>query len=866
MLQRGLCPTVRFRTRALILSCLLFAACGDDPTPATDDGGLADADAGDDADASEDATDDGDPTDDLGDDLGDATNDGGDATTDADAGGGAVTALVLLVTDPLGEALEGVDVEVGDTVVTTGADGLATFDPAPAAPTFVVAARADGLADAYAVVTPTGAEAYEYTLAMPATVSVTVEPGVGATVLPIGGIEVTLPPAGTFVDPSGASYEGAVELRYAELSASVGRTTPLGVGDGAGVATSPAVVASFELSVYGTDGEDAVVLQPGSAVGLRIPFELAAGYEELLAGDDVFLALARFDVESGEWVFEGELAHADGIASATVTHFTRFITYVASRFAGRPPIAVAAEFDTGCACGRVVRGGAPVAGARVTYGFTVPGGGLTVSQSTDVTTGAGGRFCHLTKREGARASLFQPNRPRFFLSGTYPVNDGYQIDGLPVRIDPRPTTDGDPANPSTCLDLGDIPHPVAGPRPTCTANTDCDDGNACTNDVCDTTLAACPGGVPCSGCTSTARTGACDDGDLCTTGETCSTVTPTAANPTGAVCGAGTAVTCGTPSDPCLEGVCSPLTGCGELPVCRHDPNSVCDAGACVCNNWSQPTIPVGGTTAVCTVPTSVAQTCQAIGGLACAGSTTASCVATLGVERTGTGSLCANQYDAVLACLRDNLATAVGCTTRTPEGWELAFPSPCQAELDAWDTCKASPPSTCTVEVRATTGAVASLPPVEALCFAGRDGVRLQGFGGRDDGEALDYLYGGSVDEASVWDAFDAAGGSVFFYVLFGEVAPGPGVPAAAGQGVTMGDVMFIGSAGLGVWEIPDGSEWRLLDFDDATDTFRLQIETGTMRGTSVWPPVGDADGDLPTTESGTATIVVSGRFADFP
>lgn len=506
-----------------------------------------------------------------------------------------------------------------------------------------------------------------------------------------------------------------------------------------------------------------------------------------------------------------------------------------------------------------------MAGARVTYSFSTRGHGVTVSGSAEVTTPSDGRFCHRTRRQGATATISQIGPPAVTIAGAFPVNDGYEIDGQAVRVDARPTMDGDPTMPATCRDLGDVAHPVAGPRPTCATNADCNDGNACTDDVCDATLTACPGGTACSGCASTVRTGSCDDGNLCTTGETCSTGTPTTANPTGAVCGSGAAVTCTASADPCLEGVCSPLTGCSDLPVCRHDPNSVCDAGTCVCNSWSQPTVPPGGTTAVCDVSASLGATCQAIGGLACADYTTGSCLATLGEQRTGTGALCTTQFDAVLACLRTNLATAVGCTTREPQGWELAFPSPCQAELDTWEACKAAPPTGCTVEVRATTGAIAGVAPIQALCVAGRSNGRLLGFFARDDGEAPDYMYGGSPEDASTWAAFDAAGGEVLVGSLFAEIAPGPGAPGAVGQGVTVGDGQFLAGAGLGVWQIPAGSTWRLLEFDDAADTFRLQLETVTLSGTVTWPPVGDASGNVVFGETGTATIVMSGRFSDF-
>lgn len=89
----------------------------------------------------------------------------------------------------------------------------------------------------------------------------------------------------------------------------------------------------------------------------------------------------------------------------------------------------------------------------------------------------------------------------------------------------------------------------------------CDDGNPCTDDVCD----------PETGCTHTNNTAGCDDGDPCTTGDTCSE----------GVCGAGEPETCDD-NNACTIDVCHPVAGCQYLPTnspCCTGEVSICDDG-----------------------------------------------------------------------------------------------------------------------------------------------------------------------------------------------------------------------------------------------------------------------------------------------
>jgi hypothetical protein len=97
---------------------------------------------------------------------------------------------------------------------------------------------------------------------------------------------------------------------------------------------------------------------------------------------------------------------------------------------------------------------------------------------------------------------------------------------------------------------------------------DCDDGNPCTADLCDSGL----------GCQHSPLDGACSDGNACTTGDTCQ----------GGSCVGGALVTCDD-ANPCTDDACDPTSGCTHAPsdgpctdgdVCTT--GDACVAGQCV--------------------------------------------------------------------------------------------------------------------------------------------------------------------------------------------------------------------------------------------------------------------------------------------
>lgn len=93
------------------------------------------------------------------------------------------------------------------------------------------------------------------------------------------------------------------------------------------------------------------------------------------------------------------------------------------------------------------------------------------------------------------------------------------------------------------------------------ATLGCDDGNPCTDDVCD----------PVTGCSNVANTASCDDGDPCTTGDVCSE----------GVCQAGEPETCDD-NNACTIDICHPVAGCQYLPTnspCCTGEVSICDDG-----------------------------------------------------------------------------------------------------------------------------------------------------------------------------------------------------------------------------------------------------------------------------------------------
>lgn len=99
----------------------------------------------------------------------------------------------------------------------------------------------------------------------------------------------------------------------------------------------------------------------------------------------------------------------------------------------------------------------------------------------------------------------------------------------------------------------------------------CDDGNACTDDVCDGT----------GRCTHSVHTAACDDGDACTHDDRCASGT----------C-AGTSYTCTPP--PCGSASCDGAGGCTTSGGCGG--GTVCVGGGCqACGGADQPCCDAGG-------------------------------------------------------------------------------------------------------------------------------------------------------------------------------------------------------------------------------------------------------------------------------
>jgi hypothetical protein len=106
---------------------------------------------------------------------------------------------------------------------------------------------------------------------------------------------------------------------------------------------------------------------------------------------------------------------------------------------------------------------------------------------------------------------------------------------------------------------------VAKPAP---AMTPCDDGSSCTTaDACDSgncfgKPTECDDGLPCTvdtcseatgQCASQPTTAPCDDGDACTSGETCG----------NGACGGGIPTNCDD-QNPCTDDACEPKSGCGH--------------------------------------------------------------------------------------------------------------------------------------------------------------------------------------------------------------------------------------------------------------------------------------------------------------
>ncbi len=104
--------------------------------------------------------------------------------------------------------------------------------------------------------------------------------------------------------------------------------------------------------------------------------------------------------------------------------------------------------------------------------------------------------------------------------------------------------------------------------------TSCDDANSCTSDSCGYVQ-----GNPAGACVHVLVTGACEDGDACTVGDTCA----------GSTCVAGGSTLDCTDGEPCTLDLCKPASGCihpssttfcDDGDPCTYD--EMCIAGFCV--------------------------------------------------------------------------------------------------------------------------------------------------------------------------------------------------------------------------------------------------------------------------------------------
>ena len=142
---------------------------------------------------------------------------------------------------------------------------------------------------------------------------------------------------------------------------------------------------------------------------------------------------------------------------------------------------------------------------------------------------------------------------------------GQEIAGAGCQCDPACVEQGD-----CCADW----KPLCG----CQANTDCDDGDACTANACDAKTGVCQfaplkcdDANPCTadscdktkGCQTASNTASCDDANPCTDNDACAAGT----------C-AGLAKTCDD-GDPCTTDSCDPKSG-----ACAATPSK--DGGACI--------------------------------------------------------------------------------------------------------------------------------------------------------------------------------------------------------------------------------------------------------------------------------------------
>ena len=135
---------------------------------------------------------------------------------------------------------------------------------------------------------------------------------------------------------------------------------------------------------------------------------------------------------------------------------------------------------------------------------------------------------------------------------------------------------------------------------TCTANNQCANGlcidHVCCATTCTGACMACNVGGSLGTCAPKPAGTTCDDGNVCTTGETCQ------GGSQAGTCGGGTNAVC-PGADQCHDvATCNPTTGC-PAPVAKQDGTSCNDGHSCTANDTCQAGACLGSSTSTCSAP-----------------------------------------------------------------------------------------------------------------------------------------------------------------------------------------------------------------------------------------------------------------------
>ena len=526
------------KTARSVLFCVFYAttslACSPEGGPENvgnltwhDEGFDADVDASSDAGISPDA--DVDASADAGADV-DADTDAGfeaDADTDADTGTDAsapVTTVSVVVVDHTGSPIEGATVEwYGEGVEeVTDYTGGATLEVEPGE--FVVRARPEGGVFVYAMGQVEEGEQATARVQMPALQTTeTPQSETERIEVTVGGGEVSLPPAGGLVGPSGEPYMGPVVIMSAGLDPAdlAGVPSPAEANPGPDGA-QPMVLETFKLSLF-TDTGEPLQVADGATITFTRPVTLSPMLLAAVAADAT-LWLKRFEPEEGEWIESGTATYDDGILTGTLPHLSFYSVWA------NATVTVEANTETVCGRGTTTPGATVELQARLSHSGT----GASIDHVESVVADANGDYClPLPAAQGTTLTITNSMDPTPQEETSEFVPTAFFVDGASQPLPTFPALNSGDAVCGMGASCVDIAPPPVQPEPTCVANPSvCDDGNACTDETCDPT--PCPPGVTCSGCSSapSAFASACDDGNATTCGDVCDGAGLCVGNPT----------------------------------------------------------------------------------------------------------------------------------------------------------------------------------------------------------------------------------------------------------------------------------------------------------------------------------------------